>query len=122
MFIAMNRFKVRKGCEEMFERIWKERDSRLADVPGVVEFSLLRGAGAEAHTLYASHTVWTDRAAFEDWTHSEAFRAAHKDAGTHRAVYLDSPRFEGFDVVQHLVFGGGAAPSAPGRAEGARGD
>jgi hypothetical protein len=32
---------------------------------------------AEDHTLYASHTVWESRAAFEAWTKSEAFRAAH---------------------------------------------
>ena len=27
MFIAMNRFKVQKGSEEAFERVWKNRDS-----------------------------------------------------------------------------------------------
>ena len=27
MFIAMNRFKVKKGSEEAFENIWKGRDS-----------------------------------------------------------------------------------------------
>ncbi|WP_371807604.1 antibiotic biosynthesis monooxygenase, partial [Arhodomonas sp. KWT] len=47
MFIAMNRFKVRHGHEEEFERIWRERDSHLQEVPGFIEFHLLRGPEAE---------------------------------------------------------------------------
>ena len=46
-----------------------------------VEFHLLRGPEAEDHTLYASHTVWESKRAFEDWTRSEAFRKAHAQAG-----------------------------------------
>lgn len=104
MFIAMNRFKVVKGLEEEFERVWKGRDSRLSDVPGVVAFHLLRGPESDDHRLFASHTVWQTRQAFVDWTHSDAFRAAHRGAGGRRNMYLDGPHFEGFDVVQHLEF------------------
>jgi len=100
MFIAMNRFEIRKGREADFERIWKERDTHLASVPGFVEFHLLRGPEREEHTLYASHTVWASRAAFEAWTRSEAFRAAHANAGAHRDIYLGHPQFEGFEAVQ----------------------
>jgi heme-degrading monooxygenase HmoA len=77
MFIAMNRFKVIKGSEAAFESVWLSRDSHLDKVPGFVEFHLLKGPEAEDHTLYASHTVWKNRATFEAWTKSEAFRAAH---------------------------------------------
>ena len=52
------------------------------------------------HTLYASHTIWRDRAAFEDWTRSEAFRAAHQSAGGNTPLYLGHPQFEGFEVRQ----------------------
>jgi heme-degrading monooxygenase HmoA len=38
---------------------------------------ILKGPEAGDHTLYASHTVWENRAVFEAWTKSEAFRAAH---------------------------------------------
>jgi len=31
---------------------------------------------------------------------SEAFRAAHKDAGGNKPLYLDHPVFEGFEVLQ----------------------
>ena len=43
-------------------------------VPGFVAFHLLKGPEAEDHTLYASHTVWENRAVFEARTKSEAFR------------------------------------------------
>ena len=74
MFIAMNRFRVAKGSEAAFEHVWLSRDSHLDKVPGFVEFHLLKGPEAEDHTLYASHTVWENRVAFEAWTKSEAFR------------------------------------------------
>lgn len=102
MFIAMNRFRIRPGYEEEFERIWQERDSHLHQVEGFIEFHLLRGPEAEDHTLYSSHAVWASREAFEAWTRSDAFRAAHRNAGAHRHVYLEGPQFEGFDVVQWM--------------------
>ncbi len=34
----------------------------------VAVFHLLRGPGGDDHTLYASHTIWQSRAAFEAWT------------------------------------------------------
>ena len=102
MFIAMNRFQVRRGHEDEFEQVWRERDTHLRDVPGFVEFHLLRGPENESYTLFSSHTVWASREAFEAWTQSEAFREAHNNAGAHRHMYLDRPHFEGFEVVQHI--------------------
>ena len=99
MFIAMNRFRIKKGQEDAFERMWAERDSHLAEVPGFVEFDLLRGADGEDHTLYASHSVWTSTKHFEDWTKSEAFRKAHAGAGGGKDMYLGPPEFEGFESV-----------------------
>ncbi len=105
MFIAMNRFRVTKGSEAAFERVWLSRDSHLDEVPGFVEFQLLKGPEAEDHTLYASHTIWANRAAFEAWTKSEAFRAAHEHAGDHKPLYLGHPQFEGFEVRQTVSRG-----------------
>jgi heme-degrading monooxygenase HmoA len=76
------------------------RDGHLDKVPGFVEFHLLKGPEAADHTLYASHTVWENRATFEAWTKSEAFRAAHHKAGDNKPVYLGHPEFEGFEVCQ----------------------
>ena len=99
MFIAMNRFRVAKGKEPEFERVWAERDSQLEQVPGFKEFHLLKGPEAEDHTLYSSHTVWHDKKAFTAWTDSDAFRQAHAGAGATRGLYLGHPQFEGFEVV-----------------------
>ncbi|MDE0148813.1 MAG: antibiotic biosynthesis monooxygenase [Rhodospirillaceae bacterium] len=99
MFVAMNRFRIARGREADFERVWAERDTHLDGVPGFLEFRLLRGPEADDHTLYASHSIWTDRGAFEAWTRSEAFRKAHAGAGERRDLYLGHPEFEGFETV-----------------------
>ena len=102
MYIAMNRFKVLPGAESEFETLWLNRESKLREVPGFVEFHMLRGPGREGHTLYASHTIWESPAAFQAWTKSEAFRAAHGSAGSTRPLYEGHPEFEGFEVIQTI--------------------
>ncbi len=99
MFIAMNRFKVKLGDETYFEKIWKNRDTHLNEVPGFKKFNLIKSESNEEYTLYASHSVWESKQDFINWTKSEAFRMAHKNAGQHKTVYLDHPKFEGFEVV-----------------------
>ena len=105
MFIAMNRFRVTKGCEAAFEQVWLSRDTYLDQVPGFVEFHLLKGPEAEDHTLYASHTAWENRTVFEAWTKSEAFRAAHHRAGENKPLYIGHPQFEGFEIRQTVGLG-----------------
>jgi len=103
MYIAMNRFKVKKGSEEAFENVWLTRESYLDRMPGFVEFHLLRGPEAEDHTLYSSHTVWQSKEAFESWTKSDEFRASHaraSNASPATPLYLEHPKFEGFEVRQ----------------------
>jgi heme-degrading monooxygenase HmoA len=102
MFIAMNRFKVTPGAEHAFEEVWTSRDTHLRGVDGFVSFHLLRGPARDDHVLYSSHTVWANKAAFEAWTQSEAFRRAHRDAGQNRPLYLGHPEFEGFEVIQTI--------------------
>jgi len=109
MFIAMNRFRVKKGSEPDFERVWMSRDTHLQKVPGFVEFHLLKGPEDEDHTLYASHSVWQSKSAFEAWTRSEEFRAAHSRAGDNKPLYLEHPQFEGFDVRQTVKRAAAAA-------------
>jgi heme-degrading monooxygenase HmoA len=102
MFIAMNRFRVKRGSEADFEEVWLNRDSHLKGVPGFREFHLLKGPQAEDHTLYASHSIWESRAAFEDWTRSEAFRKAHAGAGGNKPLYLGGPHLELFEAMQEV--------------------
>ena len=102
MYLTMNRFKVKPEATEAFEALWMQRDSHLKSVPGFLSFHLMRGPKAPDHVVYASHTAWENEAAFRDWTTSEAFRVAHKDAGGSRDLYLDPPALEIFETVQAL--------------------
>lgn len=101
MYLAMNRFSILEGQEEAFETVWRERESKLSDVPGFKTFHLLKGAFDETTgtTLYATHTIWADREHFLNWTKSEHFRAAHRNAGGNKHLYAGHPQFEGFEAV-----------------------
>ena len=95
----MNRFKIVQGMELKFEKIWKERDSHLDKVPGFLNFNLIKGESNENFTLYASHSTWKSKNDFLNWTKSESFKLAHKDAGKNKNLYKGHPEFEGFEVV-----------------------
>ena len=99
MFIAMNRFRIAPGREDVFEELWRNRDSHLEGVPGFREFQLLRGPSDDEATLFASHTVWESREAFEAWTRSEAFRKAHAQARTPEGVLQGPPRLELYEAA-----------------------
>lgn len=101
MYLAMNRFKVIKGQEEVFEAVWKGRDSRLGELAGFKSFHLLKGPESEdgETVLFASHTIWETKEDFLAWTKSQQFRDAHKNAGSTKGLYTGHPQFEGFEVV-----------------------
>ncbi|EEE38534.1 antibiotic biosynthesis monooxygenase [Rhodobacteraceae bacterium KLH11] len=100
-FIAMNRFQVRLGHETDFETVWKDRQSRLHELPGFREFRLLKGPEGDGYRLYSSHVIWDSRADFEAWTKSEQFRDAHRNAGNKntQSALMGPPQFEGFETV-----------------------
>ena len=98
-YIAMNRFKILRGKEDIFEKIWKERDSKLSEVKGFINFNLIKGKENDEFTIYASHSTWSSEIDFINWTKSESFREAHKNAGQSKEIYLGHPEFEGFNVV-----------------------
>ena len=95
----MNRFKILIGKEKKFEEVWKSRDTHLDNVVGFIEFHLVKGDKKDNYTLYSSHSTWISKEDFINWTKSEAFRLAHKNAGQHSDLYLGHPEFEGFEVV-----------------------
>ena len=74
----------------------------LEDLPGFIGFNLVKGQEDENHTLYASHTIWESKEAFENWTKPEVFRVAHKNAGQNSQLYPDHPNFEGFAIVKGI--------------------
>jgi heme-degrading monooxygenase HmoA len=105
----MNRFRIALGREEVFEELWRKRESYLDEVPGFRQFHLLRGPSSDEETLYASHSVWESAEAFEAWTKSaeafeawtksESFKKAHAQARAPQGTYLGHPVFEGFEVI-----------------------
>ena len=58
-----------------------------------------KGSESDEYTLYASHSTWDSKHAFTNWTKSEAFRQAHKNAGSAKNIYIGHPKFEGFEVI-----------------------
>ena len=96
LFIAMNHFAVDPARAAEFEELWRKRETYLAEVPGFVRFSLLRG---DEPGHYASHSLWQSRAAFEAWTRSDAFKKAHAQARMPAGLLLGHPRLETWEAV-----------------------
>jgi heme-degrading monooxygenase HmoA len=102
MFIAMNRFKVAKGREADFEALWLNRETYLHELPGFVEFHLLKGPEGADHALYSTHTLWASYDDFDGWTKSEQFRKSHARAENREPLFLGHPQFEGFHILQTM--------------------
>ncbi len=105
MFIAMNNFKVVAGKEQAFEDVWKNRESHLQSVPGIVRFALLRG---DAQGEYISHSTWESREAFDAWTKSEAFAAGHRGASM-MGIVAGPPQIKLYDSVLAQEFAAATA-------------
>jgi heme-degrading monooxygenase HmoA len=103
MYLTINRFRVHKGQEAAFEALWLNRDSRLTELDGFVSFYLLKGAETDTHTIYLSHTMWRDEAAFQGWARSQAFRSSHKGAGGHGEIYDGPPVLEIYSALQSIT-------------------
>lgn len=96
MFVAMNQFKVNPERAAEFEEAWRTRESYLQDVPGFVQFALLRG---DEEGDYISHTTWESREAFLGWAQSDAFRRAHGAGGPPEGVVVGHPRARFYQAV-----------------------
>ena len=98
-FIAMNNFQVAAEQTTQFEERWQRRRSYLQDVPGFLNFQLLRGEARNGQVHYVSHSTWASRAAFDAWTQSESFVQAHRGEPLPKGMVLGPPQVECFDVV-----------------------
>jgi heme oxygenase (mycobilin-producing) len=75
MIVVMNRIPVTEGREADFERTFTERDRAVDLMPGFVDLQVLRPTEGR---IYVVMTRWKSRQAFDQWTQSEAFTAAHR--------------------------------------------
>ena len=97
---------MRPGQEKAFEDIWQNRESKLPEMDGFVEFHLFRGASDEEATIYLSHTLWRDQGSIDGWQDRRNFRGSHK--GVHNDIYCGPwresiwgrPELEFYDSVQ----------------------
>jgi heme-degrading monooxygenase HmoA len=100
MYIAMNHFRIAAGRGEEFEARWRERTTHLGEVPGFMQFHLVRGADHDDGShRYASHVMWESERHFVDWTKSDAFRKAHASARMPEGMMIGHPRFMGWQSV-----------------------
>lgn len=103
-FVASNRFGIKPGFERDFEDMWAARDSSLADLPGFVNFQLLRRLGdVEDGNTYVSYTTWKSVQAFNNWRNSDNFKRSHSSTrGDKESPYAKMPKvvtFQTFLVV-----------------------
>ncbi|HEY0319409.1 MAG TPA: antibiotic biosynthesis monooxygenase [Pyrinomonadaceae bacterium] len=75
MIVVMNRITVAEGREQDFEQTFVERDRAVDKTTGFIDLQVLRPS--EGRT-YIVMTRWTSREAFDTWTTSETFLAAHR--------------------------------------------
>ena len=99
MFIAMNRFKVRKDEEAAFEDRWRERDTHLHTVAGFVEFHLLKAGARRLRALRLAYAMAIARR-FRGVDAVRSVSRPHRNAGTGRPLTISHPEFEGFEVIQ----------------------
>lgn len=110
MYLAMNRFRVNVEREAEWEAIWRDRETYLQEVPGFVQFMLLRGAEPGD---YISYSAWEDQAAFHAWTQSEAFRRGHAQ-GTMAGVLEGPPQLGLYEpVIEETIGSRRVTDSAP---------
>lgn len=78
----------------------RRRDSSLADLPGFVNFTLLRREGdVDDGNTYVSYTVWKDVQAFNNWRGSDNFKRSHSGPKAAESPYAKMPK-----VVTYKTF------------------
>jgi|TARA_B110000967_G_C18316084_1_gene285248 heme-degrading monooxygenase HmoA len=74
-------------------------ETHLEGVKDFKKFNLIKSSTNKEFSLYVSHSEWNMEDDFWNWTKSESFRLANKDAASHRDLYLGPPDYEGFEVI-----------------------
>ena len=99
MYIAMNRFKIAERLNDVFEELWRSRDSYLESMTGFINFNLLKVELNKGSMRYISHSTWNSKDAFTAWTRSKAFSTASQIVTKNTCIFINHPTFEGFEVV-----------------------
>lgn len=105
MFIAMNRFRVKAAQADVFEKVWRDRESRLGKMPGFMRFHLLKSAPLGEAVEFVSHTTWLAETDFENWRVSDASRASHSGSTSVKDMLLGPPEFRGYAMLMDQATG-----------------
>lgn len=98
----MNRFKIKRGSEETFIDIWRNRDSHLKEMKGFNRFYFLQGKTEQDYTLFSSFAEWESKADFEVWVNSDHFKHTHRNTNNrpnNSDIYFEPAQLECFDVL-----------------------
>ncbi|CAE7927690.1 ubiB [Symbiodinium sp. KB8] len=104
VFIVMNRFAVKDGCEPEFEKRWAQRESKLQEAEGFKFFQLLRRDQVPDDDVnYISMSAWTDRDAFDKWWGSKSFANMAQVQGSLLESEIVRYFYEGLVPAQDFV-------------------
>nr|CRH05793.1 Putative antibiotic biosynthesis monooxygenase [Candidatus Magnetococcus massalia] len=98
MIVVMNRIPVKSEHHESFEERFKNRAGLVDKSPGFIRNVVLRPM-KETSDYHVIMTFWESEQHFMDWTQSESFREAHKNAGSNPEIYKGPNVFEMFEAV-----------------------
>lgn len=90
-YVTINAVTVPDEHADEFERRFGARAGQVDKVPGFREFKLLRPTDDREQWLV--YTAWDDKASFDAWVDSDAFREAHSGdrakgpVGTHSELW-----------------------------------
>ncbi|MDZ7749217.1 MAG: antibiotic biosynthesis monooxygenase family protein [Halofilum sp. (in: g-proteobacteria)] len=94
MFVAMSRFRVRPGQEDMVRDAFGRRPMRVDEQPGFVRMEVLNPE--EPSNEFWLITFWEDRDSFERWhrhhlneSHAEMPRGLKVEKGSRALQYFD---------------------------------
>jgi len=73
---------------------------RLVGAPPSLCCAFASYSGSPTSASWRGQLEGCQHADFEAWTRSEAFRAAHRDAGQGWSLTISHPEFEGFGVIR----------------------
>jgi len=99
MYLATNRFKIAEKLNDVFEELWRSRDSFLQSMTGYISFNLIKVQLNKGSTRYISHSKWKSKNAFTAWTRFKEFSAASQAVTKTSCIFKNHPTFEGFEVV-----------------------
>ncbi len=86
MYVVMNRLTVPREQASKLEEGFAHSTDRMREIPGCLNFNLLKEEGVTGDAVYLAMTAWESESAFRAWTESDAFRRAHANAGQSGAM------------------------------------